>query len=116
MEGTVVTALMKYVESCPICNSTAKAVVYPARSTRRSGDRRAPGPLRRSLLDQLLPGLRLLLSNPVLNDARVKQLYEQAETTNVIEGEEENVRRTMAGYYQLVRLICRPKEDAGRRL
>jgi SAM-dependent methyltransferase len=104
MEGTVVTALMKYVESCPICGSTAKAVVYPGtldQAKAATGERLDPYGAHYSI--NCCQGCGLLLSNPVLNDARVKQLYEQAEATNVIEGEEENVRRTMAGYYQLVR-------------
>jgi SAM-dependent methyltransferase len=95
---------MKEVAACPICYSTEKAVVYHSTlSAERaaSGERLDPYGAHYGI--NRCQGCGLLLSNPVLVDARVKELYEQAEATNVVGGEEENVRRTMAHYYGLVR-------------
>src|SRR5262245_22602545 len=90
---------LKYVEACPICSATEKAVVYEStldleRVT--AGERLDPYGAHYRI--NRCRGCGLLLSNPVLDDARVKELYEHAEATNVIAGEEDNVRRTMAHY------------------
>lgn len=96
--------VLKSVEVCPICRSTERATVYESTLDARraaSGDRLDPYAAHYRITRCRKCGL--LRSDPVLEDDRVKQLYEQAEATNVIPGEEENVRRTMAGYYNLVR-------------
>ena len=43
----------------------------------------------------------ILFSNPIMNEAGVSFLYEGSSETNVTPGEEDNVKRTMAGYYRL---------------
>lgn len=105
------TAVMKNVELCPICLSTEKAEVYPSTLDveQAAGGARLDPYAAHYAIDRC-SGCGLLRSNPVLVDSRVKELYEQAEATNVIEGEEENVRRTMAGYYRLVQPYLRGRQ------
>jgi SAM-dependent methyltransferase len=43
----------------------------------------------------------ILFSDPIMSDPGVSKLYEGSSETNVTPGEEENVGRTMAGYYRL---------------
>jgi SAM-dependent methyltransferase len=103
--------VLKTVESCPICRSTKKTVIYPSTldsEQAEAGVRLDPYAAHYAINRCL--GCGLLLSNPVLIDSRVKQLYDHAETTNVLEGEEENVRRTMAGYYRLVQPHLRGRQ------
>jgi len=48
-------------------------------------------------------GCGLVYASPILDDADVRALYAESPHTNVTEGEEENVRRTFEGYYELAR-------------
>jgi SAM-dependent methyltransferase len=97
-------AILKYVEACPICRSREQGTVYESTlDTEKAARGQRLDPYKAHYRINRCQGCGLLLSNPVLEDARVKQLYEQAEATNVVAGEEENVRRTMAHYYSLVR-------------
>lgn len=97
------TLLMREVETCPICSSTQKHTVYPSTFDSEKAERgERLDPYGGHYAIERCAGCGLLLSNPVFNEVRVKQLYEHADGTNVVDGEEENVRRTMAGYYRLV--------------
>jgi 2-polyprenyl-3-methyl-5-hydroxy-6-metoxy-1,4-benzoquinol methylase len=86
---------------CPTCNGTEKALVY--RDTLPVGFDEAAPPSPYSAHYQInrCTICGLTHSSPVMDDAGVSALYEKSSETNVLPGEEENVRRTMAGYYKL---------------
>lgn len=86
---------------CPICNKDAAAVVF--RSTLPPGfDEKKPiPPYSAHYQINRCGSCGLTYSSPVMDEAGVSRLYAESAEANVLPGEEDNVRRTMAGYYQL---------------
>lgn len=90
---------------CPICGEERRAVVY--RSTlppdAETSGRRPVDPLAVHFRINRCVGCGLIYSSPILDDNGARALYSEASHTNVPAGEEDNVRRTFAGYYDLAK-------------
>jgi SAM-dependent methyltransferase len=97
---------------CPICDETRRAIVYrstlPADADGRGG--RLADPLAVHFQINRCAGCGLVYSSPVLDAAGVNALYTESSETNVTAGEEANVRRTFAGYYELARRHLRRRD------
>jgi 2-polyprenyl-3-methyl-5-hydroxy-6-metoxy-1,4-benzoquinol methylase len=96
---------------CPICGDPTKRVVYETTLPRDFDERRPPSPYSARYRINECEGCGLIHSSPVMEEAGVAALYEQSSEANVEAGEEDNVRRTMAGYYRLAvpRLLARDR-------
>jgi SAM-dependent methyltransferase len=86
---------------CPICNSRHAAIVYGAKLPATFDETAPPSPYSAHYQINRCEDCGLTYSNPVMDDRGVAKLYEESSETNVNPGEEGNVRRTMARYYQL---------------
>ena len=86
---------------CPICNSRASTVLYGAKLPADFDETTPPSPYSAHYQINRCADCGLTYSSPVMDDRGVSKLYEESSETNVSPGEEDNVRRTMALYYQL---------------
>jgi SAM-dependent methyltransferase len=86
---------------CPTCGGTDKTLVY--RDTLPIGfdESKPPSPYSAHYQINRCASCGLTHSSPIMDDAGVSALYEKSSETNVLPGEEDNVRATMAGYYML---------------
>jgi len=99
--------------SCTICGLSAPRVLY--RETLRveesaTAHRRLEAPESVHYRINRCSGCGLVYSSPILDEAGVAALYTQSPHTNVDAGEEGNVRRTLQGYYNLVRPHLRARD------
>jgi 2-polyprenyl-3-methyl-5-hydroxy-6-metoxy-1,4-benzoquinol methylase len=98
------------VATCPICGGTSQNTVYRSNIDFEKIARGEVKPYGAHYSIKQCDQCGLMLSNPVFIEEQVKRLYEKAETTNVNEDEEDNVRRTMRYYYKLVQPFLTHKE------
>ncbi len=87
--------------SCPICKSDSNAIVYNAKLPADFDETAPPSPYAAHYRINRCDGCNLIYSSPIMEPGGVAALYENSRETNVEPGEEDNVRRTMAGYYRL---------------
>ena len=86
---------------CPTCNGTQKILLYRDTLPVDFDESLPPSPYSAHYQINRCRNCGLTHSSPVMDDAGVSALYEKSSETNVMPGEEDNVRRTMAGYYNL---------------
>jgi 2-polyprenyl-3-methyl-5-hydroxy-6-metoxy-1,4-benzoquinol methylase len=86
---------------CPICNGRHSKILYGAKLPTAFDESAPPSPYSAHYQINRCKNCGLTYSNPVMDDRGVSKLYEESSETNVSPGEEQNVRRTMALYYQL---------------
>src|SRR6266404_5432991 len=87
--------------SCPICHSVGAHVFYGPTLPAQFDERHPPSPYSAHYRIMQCEGCGLLFSDPIMDKDGVSILYQGLSETNVTPGEEDNVRRTMAGYYGL---------------
>jgi SAM-dependent methyltransferase len=86
---------------CPICGSHQRTVLFAAKLPADFDEATPPSPYSGHYQINRCGGCQLTFSNPIMDDRGVAALYQTSSETNVQPGEEDNVRRTMAHYYQL---------------
>lgn len=86
---------------CPICGGNEKAVIFRSTLPENFDESAPPSPYSAHYEINKCPECTLFRSSPIMEDTGVSALYENSSETNVLPGEEDNVRRTMAGYYRL---------------
>lgn len=95
---------------CPICNCRASTVLYGAKLPADFDETAPPSPYAAHYQINRCVDCGLTYSSPVMDDRGVSRLYEGSSETNVSPGEEDNVRHTMALYYQLAAPHLRGRE------
>lgn len=96
----IVVEIMRKI-ACPICSERQPVEVYAARLPRDFSEASPPSPYSAHYRINRCAVCGLLYSSPIMDEAGVAALYRNSRETNVMPGEEDNVRRTMAGYYRL---------------
>jgi SAM-dependent methyltransferase len=86
---------------CPTCGGTGKTLVYRDTLPPNFDETAPPSPYTAHYQINRCTNCGLTHSSPIMDDLGVSALYEKSSETNVQPGEEENVRRTMTGYYKL---------------
>jgi SAM-dependent methyltransferase len=86
---------------CPICGGREKTPVFDATLPPDFDERAPPSPYSAHYCINRCSDCGLIHSSPVMNEQGVTALYEHSRETNVLPGEEDNVRRTMSLYYRL---------------
>jgi len=89
------------VVSCPICSAAPSKLVFAATLPSEFDEASPPSPYSAHYQINRCLGCGLIYSSPIMGAAGVAALYRNSSETNVVPGEEDNVRRTMAGYYRL---------------
>lgn len=87
--------------ACPICNEKQPIQVFAATLPRDFDEASPPSPYSAHYRINRCAGCGLVYSSPIMDEEGVAALYRNSSETNVMPGEEDNVRRTMAGYYRL---------------
>src|SRR5262245_52062439 len=87
---------------CPICGGTERTLIFPSTLPANFDERAPPSPYSAHYKINKCATCGLTYSSPIMEEAGVAALYEHSSETNVLPGEEDNVRRTMSGYYELV--------------
>jgi len=87
--------------SCPICDGEEAIAVYAATLPTSFDESAPPSPYAAHYQINQCIECGLLYSSPVMDGAGVSALYEKSSETNVVPGEEKNVRHTMDLYYRL---------------
>jgi 2-polyprenyl-3-methyl-5-hydroxy-6-metoxy-1,4-benzoquinol methylase len=87
--------------ACPICDGGQPALVFAATLPCDFDEAAPPSPYAAHYRINRCGGCGLVYSSPVMDEQGVAALYRDSSETNVAAGEENNVRRTMAGYYGL---------------
>lgn len=87
--------------ACPVCGARKPIQIFASTLPRDFDEASPPGPYSAHYKINKCADCDLIYSSPIMDDRGVAALYRDASETNVTSGEEENVRRTMAGYYQL---------------
>ncbi|MFI4987730.1 MAG: class I SAM-dependent methyltransferase, partial [Alphaproteobacteria bacterium] len=88
---------------CPICNGTERCLVFRSALPPAFDESAPPSPYSAHYQINRCAGCGLIHSSPIMDEAGVSALYANSSETNVLPGEEDNVRRTMARYYRLAR-------------
>lgn len=88
---------------CAICGGDDRQVVYESTVLARDANRDQIDPYAAHYRINRCLKCDLLYSSPIFDSDEVSALYSKSPHTNVVTGEEENVRRTMELYYRLVR-------------
>jgi SAM-dependent methyltransferase len=86
---------------CPTCQGTEKVLLYRDTLLADFQEKAPPSPYSAHYQINRCANCGLTHSSPIMDDAGVSALYEKSSETNVLPGEEDNVRRTMTGYYKL---------------
>jgi SAM-dependent methyltransferase len=86
---------------CPICDARERIRVFATTLPPNFDEASPPSPYSAHYQINKCAGCGLIYSSPVMDNRGVAALYRNASETNVVPGEEDNVRRTMASYYQL---------------
>ena len=86
---------------CPICNGNEPVPIYQATLPAGFDEASPPSPYSAHYQINKCANCGLLYSSPIMEGAGIASLYRDSAETNVTPGEEDNVRRTMAGYYRL---------------
>lgn len=87
--------------ACPICNGKEPIPVFAATLPAGFDEAGPPSPYAAHYQINKCANCGLIYSSPIMNDAGIAALYRNSSETNVMPGEEDNVYRTMAGYYRL---------------
>ena len=95
---------------CPICRRTEFELVYRSSLPTTFDEAHPPGPYTAHYQIGRCRDCELMRSNPIMDEMGVTALYLNSSETNVTVGEEENVRLTMRGYYELARPYLPAKE------
>ena len=88
---------------CPICGSIDRRIVHESTFDDRADTRDHMNPYEAHYRINMCWQCGLVYSSPILESSEVNALYTSSVHTNICEGEEANVRRTMEHYYSLVR-------------
>lgn len=94
---------MRHISACVNCGCTQRSIVYESTLAETAIAAETIAPYAAHYRINRCTDCGLLFSDPVLEQRLVDALYETSEQTNVVSGEEPNVRRTMHGYYRLLR-------------
>jgi SAM-dependent methyltransferase len=86
---------------CPICVAASARILFKSTLPADFNEAWPIQPYSAHYRIMQCEGCGVLFSDPVMDEAGVARLYTEARETNVIAGEEENVARTMRGYYRL---------------
>jgi SAM-dependent methyltransferase len=86
---------------CPVCNGAERTLVFPTSLPADFDEAAPPSPYSAHYQVNACIGCGLKYSSPIMDDPGVASLYRNSSETNVAPGEEDNVRRTMANYYDL---------------
>lgn len=86
---------------CPICTRDDGTVVFGSTLPTDFDETKPIPPYSAHYQINRCNSCGLTYSSPVMDGAGVGRLYEESSETNVLPGEEDNVRRTMALYYKL---------------
>src|SRR5689334_22317405 len=94
---------MKHISTCASCGATERVTVYESTLVADGHSDRLPDPYSAHYRINRCSSCGLWFSSPIGNDKAIQSLYELADETNVDDGEQDNVRRTMRLYYDLVK-------------
>lgn len=86
---------------CPVCDGTQRSLIYPSTLPAAFTETAPPSPYSAHYQINRCVTCGLVHSSPIMDDSGVAKLYEKSSETNVVPGEEDNVRRTMSLYYRL---------------
>jgi 2-polyprenyl-3-methyl-5-hydroxy-6-metoxy-1,4-benzoquinol methylase len=86
---------------CAICGGGERQVVYESTISVRDASPDRIDPYAAHYRINRCRKCDLMYSSPIFEAGEVSALYTQSPHANVVAGEEENVRRTMKGYYRL---------------
>jgi 2-polyprenyl-3-methyl-5-hydroxy-6-metoxy-1,4-benzoquinol methylase len=86
---------------CPICSKDDHSMVFRSTLPTNFNETKPIPPYSAHYQINKCNICGLTYSSPIMNEPGVAKLYEESSETNVLPGEEDNVRRTMALYYQL---------------
>lgn len=95
---------------CAICGGDERQVVYESTIPVQGSNSGRIDPYAAHYRINRCGKCDLLYSSPIFEADEVTTLYTQSPHTNVVAGEEENVRRTMEGYYHLARPFLAGRE------
>ena len=101
---------MRLIDRCPICGKHERVLVYEGTLDTTNTARSRVDPYGAHYQINRCAGCGLVFSSPIFDDVDIAALYEQAPQTNVMIGEEGNVRRTMQLYYDLARPYLRGRD------
>ena len=101
---------MRNINCCPICKTTKTDLVYNSTLPPQISMTNLPGPYSAHYQINRCSSCGLLRSSPILTEDGVNNLYKNSSETNVTQGEEENVKRTMKLYYEMAAPFLRNKE------
>lgn len=87
--------------TCPICNQRQPIQIFKATVPGDFDEASPPPPYSAHYQINKCAGCGLVYSSPIMEADGVAALYRNSSETNVMPGEEDNVQRTMAGYYRL---------------
>jgi len=87
--------------SCPICTATQPIPIFETTLPCDFDGASPPPPYSAHYRINRCAGCGLVYSSPIMEAWGVAALYQNSSETNVMSGEEDNVRRTMRGYYRL---------------
>src|SRR5438046_867639 len=93
---------MREIIKCPGCDGTDRKIVYRA-SASLAGASALQDPYRAHYQINRCVECGLLRSSPIFDPESVGRLYSHALAANTSGQEIDNVRKTMAGYYELLR-------------
>lgn len=94
---------MREIETCPICRSAGRETIYKGTVDTSHIPDALKNPYASHYQINRCEGCGLKFSSPIFDDDEIATLYEQAPHSNVMSGEEGNVKRTMQHYYELTR-------------
>ena len=101
---------MREIETCPICRSTGRETIYRGTVDTSNIPEALKNPYASHYQINRCTGCDLWFSSPIFEDNDIATLYEQAPHSNVMSGEEGNVKRTMQLYYELARSHLRARD------
>ena len=87
--------------ACPICGESNQVQIFAATLPREFDEASPPPPYSAHYQINRCTGCGLIYSSPIMDENSVAMLYRNSSETNVVPGEEDNVLRTMTGYYRL---------------
>src|SRR5438093_1677461 len=100
---------MRHIPKCALCGASERVTVYETTLIADGYADRLPDPYSAHYRINRCCSAGLCFSSPIGNDRAIQSLYELADETNVDVGEQDNVRRTMRLYYQVVKPFLRAR-------
>ena len=92
---------MRNIYNCPICKTEGADLVYSSTLPQKISMTNLPDPYSAHYQINRCSRCGLLRSSPILIEEGVNTLYKNCSKTNVSQGEEGNVKRTMKLYYDI---------------